>query len=184
MVAKAPANPPRAERPAALVIRPARPNDDSKLSSFFVEAWKEAGPGALGFAGATDEAIREIASEEFLKKRLATPAIQMMVAEEERRIIGFSSMRKAEAREAELSGMAVLESATGKGVESRLLRKALDAARKRGFNSVRVKTEATNERAISFYRKAGFTESGKAVERVGGAKMALQFMVKRIPISD
>lgn len=180
MVAKAPVNPLRVERPAALVVRPARLNDVSKLSAFFVEAWKEAGPGALGFAGAKDEAIKEIASEEFLKKRLATPTIQMMVAEEERRIVGFSSMRKVEAREAELSSIAVLERATGKGVGSRLLRKALDVARKRGFNSVRVKTEATNEKAISFYRKAGFTDSGKAIERVGGAKMALRFMVKRL----
>ena len=180
MVAKAPVNPLRVDRPSALVIRPARPNDVSKLSTFLVDAWKEAGPGALGFNGATDEAIREIASEEFLKKRLATPTIQMMVAEEERRIIGFSSLRRVEARKAELSGIAVLASATGKGVGSRLLRKALDAARKRGFNSVSVKTESTNERAISFYRKAGFTESGRAVERVGGTKMTLRFMVKRL----
>ncbi len=180
MDAKAPANPVTAERPAPLVIRPARPNDVSKLSAFFVEAWKEAGPGALGFAGATDEAIGEIASEEFLKKRLAIPTIQMMVAEEGRRIIGFTSVRRVEAREAELSSIVVLESATGRGVGSRLLRKALDAARKRGFNSVRVKTEVTNERAINFYRKAGFTESGKAIERVGGVKVALRFMVKRL----
>jgi ribosomal protein S18 acetylase RimI-like enzyme len=180
MVAKAPVSPLRVGRPSAVVVRPARPNDVSKLSVFLVEAWKEAGPGALGFTGAKDEAIREIASEEFLKRRLATPAIQMIVAEEEGRIIGFSSMRKVEAREAELSAIAVLESATGNGVGSRLLRKALDAARKRGFNFVRVKTEATNERAISFYREAGFTESGKAVERVGGAKMALRFMTKRL----
>lgn len=180
MVAKAPISPLRGERPAAQVIRPARPNDVSKLSAFLVEAWKEAGPGALGFTGAKDEAIGEIASEEFLKKRLATPTIQMMVAEEERRIIGFSSMRKVEAREAELSAIAVLERAAGKGVGSRLLRKALDAARKRGFNSVRVKTEVTNDRAINFYRKAGFTDSGKAIERVGGARVALRFMVKRL----
>ena len=180
MVAKAPVNPLTVERPVALAIRPARPNDVSKLSAFFVQAWKEAGPGALGFTGATDEAISEIASEEFLKKRLATPTIQMMVAEEGRRIVGFSSVRRVEAREAELSGIVVLESSTGKGVGSRLLRKALDAARKRGFNSVRVKTEVTNERAISFYRKAGFTESGKVVERVGGARVALRSLVKRL----
>jgi ribosomal protein S18 acetylase RimI-like enzyme len=164
----------------ALVVRPARANDVSKLSVFFFEAWKEVGPAALGFAGANDEAIKEIASEDFLMRRLATPTIQMMVAEEERRIIGFSSMRRVGAREAELLGITVLEIATGKGVGTRLLRKALDAARKRGFNSVRVKTEVTNERAINFYRKAGFTESGKSVERVGGARVALRFMVKRL----
>jgi ribosomal protein S18 acetylase RimI-like enzyme len=180
LAAKAPVNPLAVERPAALVIRPARPNDVAKLSIFFVEAWKEVGPGALGFAGATDEAIKGIASEEFLKKRLATHTIQMMVAEEERRIVGLSSMRKVEAREAELYSIVVLESATGKGVGTRLLRKALDGARKRGFYSVRVKTEVANERAINFYRKAGFTESGKAVERVGGTSMALRFMVKRL----
>jgi ribosomal protein S18 acetylase RimI-like enzyme len=180
LAAKATVRPVTGGTPASLVVRPARSNDVSKLSVFFSEAWKEVGPGALGFAGANDEAIGEIASEDFLKRRLATPTIQMMVAEEERRIIGFSSMRKVEAREAELSAIAVLESATGRGVGSRLLRKALDAARKRGFNSVRVKTEVTNEKAINFYRKAGFTESGKSVERVGGARVALRFMVKRL----
>jgi len=167
-------------RPAALVVRPARPNDISKLSVFFLEAWKESGPGALGFAGATDEAITEIASKEFLRKRLATPTIQMMVAEEGRRIIGFSSARRVGAREAELSGIVVLESVAGRGVGSALLRKALDAARRRGITSVLVKTEAANERAISFYRKAGFTESGKAVGRVGGTSVALRFMEKRL----
>ncbi len=168
------------ERTPPLSIRPARANDVSKLSSFFAEAWKEAGPGALGFAGATDEAIKEIASEEFLKRRLATPTIQMTVAEEGRRIIGFSSVRRLEGREAELSAIVVLESATGRGVGSRLLRKALDGARKRGYLSVLVKTEVANERAISFYRKSGFTESGKAVERVGGTRVALRYMAKRL----
>ena len=180
MVAKTPANPLTGERPPPLSIRPARANDVSRLSTFFVEAWKEAGPGALGFAGATDGAIGEIASEEFLTKRLATPTIQTTVAEEGRRIIGFSSVRRVESREAELTSIVVLESAAGRGVGSRLLRKALDTARKRGFNSVLVKTEVANERAISFYRKSGFTDSGKAVERVGGTKVALRFMVKRL----
>lgn len=164
----------------ALVVRPARPNDVSKLSAFLIEAWKEAGPGALGFAGATDEAITEIADEEFLRRRLATPTIQMTIAEEGRRIIGFSSMRRAEPRVAELAGLVVLGAATGRGVGSRLLRKALDGARKRGFSSVLVKTEVTNERAINFYKKAGFTESGKAIERVGGNKVALRYLVKRL----
>ncbi len=163
-----------------MVIRPARPNDVSKLSAFFVEAWKEAGPGALGFAGATDGAITEIASEEFLKRRLATPTIQMMVAEEGRRIIGFSSVRKAEERQAELSAIVVLRSSEGRGVGSRLLRKALDAARKRGFRSMIAKTEVTDEKSIRFYASAGFTESGKALERIGGARVEVRLMMKRL----
>jgi ribosomal protein S18 acetylase RimI-like enzyme len=161
-------------------VRPARPNDVSKLSDLFLRAWREAGPGALGFAGATEEAIGEIASEEFLKKRLATPSMQTTVAEEGREIVGFASVRRMGEREAELSGIVVLESARGRGVGSRLLRKALDGARKRGFNSVVVKTEVANERAIGFYKKAGFTEAGKATERIGGTRAALRILVKRL----
>lgn len=50
---------PSARGAAAVQVRPARPNDVPKLSAFLIEAWKEAGPGALGFTGATEEAIRE-----------------------------------------------------------------------------------------------------------------------------
>lgn len=167
-------------RRTAVQVRPARQNDVLKLSAFLVEAWREAGPGALGFTGATDEAIKEIASEEFLKKRIASPNVQMVVAEEEGRVIGFSSVRKVEAREAELSGIIVLENATGKGIGTRLIRKAAEGARKRGFTSMQVKTEVINDRAISFYKKAGFTESGRKVEKVGRTKVALQVLVKKL----
>jgi ribosomal protein S18 acetylase RimI-like enzyme len=166
--------------PTAVVVRPASPSDVSKLSAFLIEAWKEAGPGALGFAGATDEAIREIASEEFLRRRLASPTVHMVVAEEGERIIGFSSTRRVEEREAELSGIMVLESATGRGIGTRLLRKSLEAARKRGFTTVFVKTEVVNDRAIEFYKKAGFTESGKTVEKVGRTRVALRILVKKL----
>jgi ribosomal protein S18 acetylase RimI-like enzyme len=161
-------------------VRPARPNDAPKLSAFIIQAWKEAGPGALGFTGATDEAIREIASEGFLMSRLASPNTQMVVAEEANAIVGFASIRKLEARKAELSGIVVLEGATGRGIGSRLLRKALDGAKRRGFGSVLVKTEAINDRAIRFYRKAGFVESTKLVEKVGRVKVALQLLTKKL----
>ena len=167
-------------RPAPFVVRPARLNDARGLSAFLIEAWKEAGPGALGFAGATEEAIREIASEEFLRKRLAAPAVQIVVAEEGMRIIGFSSLRRTGRDEAELSGMVVLERATGKGVGTRLLRKSVEGARRRGLTSIRVKTETSNSRAIGFYKKAGFVESGKAVEKVGRARVELRVLVKRL----
>jgi len=111
----------------------------------------------MGFSGATDEAIREIASPEFLEKRLASPNARLIVAEEAREVVGFASIRFA--REAELSGLVVLQKAAGRGIGTRLLRKAVDAARKRGFYRLSVKTETANARAIGFYKKAGFTES-------------------------
>lgn len=122
----------------------------------------------------------EIASEGFLRKRLASPTILTTVAEEGGKIVGFASVRKVGEGEGELSGMSVLESARGRGVGSRLLRKTLETARRRGFGSILAKTELANERAINFYRKAGFTESGKSIGRIGGTSLALRVMVRRL----
>ncbi len=166
---------------AQVVVRPARPNDARKLSAFMLRAWKEAGPGALGFTGATDEAVQEIAAEGFLAKRLTSPNTQIVVAEEGNEIVGFSSTRRMDARTAELSGIVVLESATGRGIGTKLLRKSLDGARRRRFHSVIVKTEVANERAIRFYKKAGFFESAKVLEKVGRARVNLQLLTKRLP---
>jgi ribosomal protein S18 acetylase RimI-like enzyme len=161
-------------------VRPARQNDVTPLSAFFLEAWREAGPGAMGFSGATDEAIKEIASPEFLRRRLASHATMMFVAEEAKVIVGFASVKLMRDREAELSGIVVLERATGRGIGSRLLRKAADGARKRGFVWLFAKTEVANAGAIGFYKKAGFTESRKAVEKVGRAKVPVQVLVRKL----
>ena len=165
-------------RRAKSVVRPARPSDVKGLSAFFVRAWKEAGPGALGFTGANDEAIREIASIEFLAERLRSPTTQLFVAEEDAGIVGFASLRSHD-KECELSGIVVLESAAGRGVGTRLLRKATDTAKRRGFGSVLVKTEVANARAISFYKRNGFTETEKRTEKVGGIRVPLLILIKR-----
>ena len=165
---------------AKLEVRPARANDVRSLSEFFLEAWKEAGPGAMGFSGATDEAMAEVASEGFLKRRMASPNVSMFVAGLGAEVVGFASLRKVDSAESELSGIAVLERMTGRGVGSRLLRKALEAARRRGVRVVTVKTEGANLRAIGFYKKAGFTETGRSTEKVGREKVLLQRMSKRL----
>jgi ribosomal protein S18 acetylase RimI-like enzyme len=167
-------------RQRRIEVRPARRNDASKLSVFFTQAWSEAGPEALGFTGATDESIKEIASEEFLSKRLASPLAQIVVAEIDGRVVGFASLRKSGEREAELSGIVVLESETGSGIGTRLMRKTVDLAKRRGFRTVVVKTEVNNARAIGFYRRVGFTESGKVVEKVGRTNVVLLTLLRRL----
>lgn len=163
-----------------LEVRPARPNDVSKLSAFFLEAWRQAGPGALGFAGATDESVSEIASEKFLRSRIASPVTQIVVAESGGRIVGFASVRRLERGDGELSAMVVLESETGKGIGTRLIRKSLESAKRRGCRSLVVKTEESNGRAIRFYKSAGFIEAGKVQEKIGRTKVSLELLAKRL----
>jgi len=142
--------------------------DVQKLTSFFLQAWKEAGPGALGFTGATEETINEITSEEFLKERLSDAAVKMFIVEENGKILGFAATRVMDENAIELSGVIVLESATGKGFGTILIREVISYARQVGVQKIIVKTEVLNQRAISFYRKMGFVEVGKATEDVEG----------------
>jgi ribosomal protein S18 acetylase RimI-like enzyme len=165
---------------SSVVVRPARLNDVEPLGVFFIRAWRESGPGALGFTGATDEAIRTISTVDFLTQRLHSPNIRIVIAEKDRIVLGFASIRATGRREGELSAIVVLESAAGVGLGTKLLRKASEAATKMGLEHLTVKTEAVNQRAIRFYKKNGFTESGKVQEKVGRAKVSLMVLEKRL----
>lgn len=166
--------------PAKVVVRPARKNDAGPLGAFFMQSWKEAGPGALGFTGANEDAIKEIASTEFLSKRLSSPMTRIVVAERRGAVLGFASVRRTGQGQAELSGIVVLKSEAGRGLGTRLLRKACDAAERLGCTRMAVKTETFNARAIGFYKKNGFLEVRKTTEKIGGAKVPLLALETRL----
>ncbi|MDG7008226.1 MAG: GNAT family N-acetyltransferase [Nitrososphaerota archaeon] len=171
------------EDPAAvrrIEVRAAKMADAKALGGFFMRAWKEAGPGALGFTGATEGAIKEISSVQFLAERLASPNVKMLVAVSEGEVVGFASLRTEGHGATELSGIVVLQSASGAGIGSRLLRKSFALAARLGFRAMTVRTEALNKRAIGFYRKNGFTEAGKTTEKVGRTRVALSVLRKTL----
>jgi ribosomal protein S18 acetylase RimI-like enzyme len=161
-----------------VVIRPPRPGDSSKLAAFISEAWGESGPDALGFAGAKPESVSEIASQEFLNRRLSSPVLMVVVAEEGQRVVGMATARRTGARDCEIVGIAVLRARSGMALDSRLARKALDLARKRRFLTVTARVPASDERRVSFYKAAGFTESGKVADRTRGSQ--IRILVKRL----
>jgi ribosomal protein S18 acetylase RimI-like enzyme len=152
--------------------------DVQKLIAFFLQAWKEAGPRALGFTGATEETINEIASEQFLKERLSSRDVNMFIVEDKGRILGFAATRKIDEDAIELSGIIVLESATRKGIGTDLFEKVVSSARHDGFCKIVVETEVLNQRAISFYKKRGLSEVGKSRENVEGTSVDLVVLEK------
>jgi N-acetylglutamate synthase-like GNAT family acetyltransferase len=161
-------------------VRVAKDADATALAEFFRRAWREAGPGALGFTGATDKAMKEIASEEFLVRRLKSPRVRIVIVERNRRVLGFASVRTLARETGELSGIVVLGSESGGGLGTRLVEKACKVAAEVGIRKMIVKTEVFNERAIGFYRKNGFAETSKATEKVGKMKVRVQVLEKRL----
>jgi len=161
-------------------VRPARISDATSLGEFLRQSWREAGPGALGFTGANEDAVRQIASEEFLARRLASRNVKIVIAEREGRILGFASLGIGGPGKAELSGIVVLRSESGKGLGTRLLRKICDIAHRQGFARMTVKTETFNARAIGFYRKNGFVEMRRTTEKIGRSKVPLMLLGKTL----
>ncbi|HYB75433.1 MAG TPA: GNAT family N-acetyltransferase [Nitrososphaerales archaeon] len=120
----------------------------------------------------------EIASKEFLASRLASPNARIVIAERRGEILGFASIRRTSQREGELSGVVVLKGESGRGLGTRLVRKACDVALRTGIFLLTVKTEASNARAIGFYKKNGFVEMKKTTEKVGRRRIPAMVLQK------
>jgi ribosomal protein S18 acetylase RimI-like enzyme len=156
-------------------VRTVEPNPDQirALGKFVLEAWKRAGPQALGWTGATEDTIHDIASEESLMRMASDPKLKFFACEENGEIKGFAANRVQDASTIELAGIIVRDDLLGKGIGSLLISKCIESARDAGFSGMVVKTEASNERAISFYVKRGFVRLGNAVETVENSKVDL-----------
>ena len=155
------------ELPDPVAVSEAVRDDAPAVADFLVRAWRTAGPGGLGFAGATDEIIAEIATPAALAARIGCDGRRMFVARSRDRVVGFAATQPRDAEEVELSGIVVAAESTGRGVGKRLVTLALRSARSDGYRRMIVRTEPTNGPAIGFYTGRGFLARGSAVERVG-----------------
>jgi len=154
-------------------IRKAIASDIESFKRFMIRAWDEAGPGAPGWTGASDERVEQLTSNDFLSSLLTRAEVTVFLAWDEGEVVGFASNRKVDDETVELSGIVVLESMTGKGIGSRLIDSAVKAAADDGFSQLVVKTEIFNERAIGFYTNKGFEIEDQMVSEVEGVKVEL-----------
>jgi ribosomal protein S18 acetylase RimI-like enzyme len=143
------------------------------LGRFMLDAWKRAGPQALGWTGANDDTIREISSENYLTTLVSNPKLKFFLSMENDEITGFAVNRVVDSSTMELAGIIVRDDLLGKGIGSHLISKCIAFARNAGFANMMVKTETSNKRAIKFYMNKGFVHSGNVVETVENAEVKL-----------
>lgn len=159
-----------------MIVKEAEQEDVESLIEFLRKAWKEAGPRALGWTGATEETMRHIASHGFLSNLLKRDDTRVFIALNEGQVVGFSSNRAGDEL-VELSGIVVLESMTGVGIGSRLLEHSIEEAKDDRYTNMIVKTESFNERAVNFYLRNGFRQEATMEEEVEGSKVELVKLV-------
>ncbi len=129
-------------------------------------AWRQSGPDAPGFAGASDEVIAELATRDAIRERIGGPDRRMFLAWENGRVVGFAAAKRVDTDSVELAGIIVLPSCTGRGVGAELVNEALRSARSESYRSVIVRTETTNDSARAFYEALGFVLERSTIEHV------------------
>ena len=154
--------------------------DIAGIAEFFTSAWAEAGAGAAGWTGASDDVIDQITAPEALRARIGGPRRRMYLARDDGRVIGFAATLCKDEQTIELAGIVVLDSMTGRGVGQHLLDAAVREAKASGYRSMSVDTEADNDRAIGFYERHGFTVDTTTTRDVEGTTVRLVHLSKDI----
>ena len=168
------------EHEGRLKVVEATATDIPSMREFILEAWKEAGPSAWGWTGATEASIQELASVDYLRRLVSSPKVKMLLARDGGQVVGFAANRRLDEITVELAGIIVSERFTGLGIGTALLKASLDAASAGGFEEMTVKTETFNERAIGFYVANGFKRIGVSSEELEGKRVDLAVLRRRV----
>jgi ribosomal protein S18 acetylase RimI-like enzyme len=149
-----------------VVVSEASELDVDAFAEFFKTAWRQSGPDAPGFAGATDEIIAELTTQDAIRERIGGPDRRMFLAWEDERVVGFAATKRIDIDTVELAGIIVLPACAGRGVGTELVHEALRATKGESYRSMIVRTETTNDSALAFYEARGFVLERTTIEHI------------------
>jgi ribosomal protein S18 acetylase RimI-like enzyme len=147
------------ERRTAVAIAPATADDSPAIARIHVASWQAAYRGIV-----PDEHLASLSVERreaYWRSAIAAGETEVMVAREDKCIVGWVSIGAcrddgATPRDGEIWALYVLAEWWSKGVGQALWAGARERLVERGFVSASLWVLADNQRAIRFYRKAGF----------------------------
>ncbi len=165
-----------------VVVRRAGPEEWRELRDVRLRALAEA-PYAFGSTYEREAAF----SDDQWRERAARPDSVTVVAEHQGRFVGCASGTRAmvgtepvEGSIAALLGMWVEPGARGSGIAERIVEAVEDWAREADYESIGLGVTVGNDRAIAFYRRIGYVDTGQRLplRPRGGAEIAI--MVKQL----
>jgi GNAT superfamily N-acetyltransferase len=165
-----------------VVVRRLRPGEWARLREIRLRALADA-PDAFGStleaeAGRDDDAWQDWASR---KDRV------VVVAEQDGRFVGMASGGRGRiaAGTAGLYAMWVEPAARGSGVAARIVAAVEAWAREAGYGAIGLGVTTTNPRAVRFYERLGYVDTGERHRLRDGSDLMIEMMVKPLrPATD
>lgn len=155
------------------MIREASLNDAPQLSQLAERTFRETF-GAQNSAEDMDLHCQSSYSESIQAREIAAANMVTILAEDGRRLIGFSQLRWDRAptcvvaeSPGEILRLYVVKEWHGRGVAQELMNAGLEAVQRHGSDVVWLGVWERNPRAISFYKKFGFREAGDHIFPLG-----------------
>jgi ribosomal protein S18 acetylase RimI-like enzyme len=156
---------------AGVAVRDATRDDVSAIAAIHAEGFNAAYGGNVPSGVLAERGFEQRRGQWQTVLAAQASRSHMLVAEDDGRVVGFSSggpSRDVDARpaaEAQVFTLFVAEAERGTGVGRALLERSLERLAREGFREVTLWMVPENERGARFYEAAGFTPDG--VEREG-----------------
>jgi L-amino acid N-acyltransferase YncA len=149
-----------------MLIREARPEDADAIATIHVRSWQAAYAGLLPREALAAMSIPDRADRWRSWLEPLAPGVRVWVADEDGRIIGFSSTgpsRDSDAAEhrAEVYTIYLAPDVVGTGRGRALFAHAMEELRRTGSRSAELWVLTRNERARRFYEAAGWHTDGE-----------------------
>ena len=141
-----------------IMIRPATPDDISKVRNLLVATWHDTYDSLLGFERVT-EMTNEWHALDVLATQAARPNTSFLVASQDGEVVGHIFVVEQDGGVLLLSRLYVLPNRQRQGIGEGLLRAAV--RRHAGTKRVQLVVEARNTKALAFYGRHGFVVTGE-----------------------
>ena len=170
-----------------LAIRKATPEDALCVGVLGVQVFLDT-YAKQGVSPLLAREVIGVVGVEAVAKEFADPAVRFLVAEREEYMVGFAKwtpgarheLLPAKTPAAELNRLYVQEAATGTGVGKALMRAVEAEAARAGAATLWLTAWVGNPRALSFYPRQGYTDSGSTLYTYEGVSHENRLFVKRL----
>ena len=158
-------------------IRRADPRDAATLAAFASRTFADTF-GAMNRPEDMAEFLEKTYSEELQRREIEDPRVITLLAEEDRELVAFAQLKIESPDRIEIARFYVDRERHGRGIAQSLMNAVLDQVRSAGAKTVWLGVWEHNHRAIAFYAKCGFRDTGSHPFLLGSDLQTDRVMVR------